>query len=309
MTEVISLAQIAENTPSNDTDFCSNGDYMLRHFAGDRHATKSNVILPQAVKIDGISIFMCTKGESKITINFHRDRLCAGSIIVLSPNDVIEPDGDTLSNVEGYAIFLPMEFVKLLSLDSNTLNYSNIALDVSPMIQLDDDNLRLFEGYFNLLELNATINRESSVYTRNISRSVVGAMLYQLMAFAEVNSVSDTEEDTRETGKNTGRRRYYVKDFMSLLQQDYKQHRSVGHYAEKLFISAKYLSLIIKEATGRTATEWIDHFVILEAKNLLRYSGRNIQQIAYDLNFHNQSAFGKYFKQLTGMSPSDFRKT
>ena len=63
------------------------------------------------------------------------------------------------------------------------------------------------------------------------------------------------------------------------------------------------------KATGRSAAAWIDECVILEAKNLLRFSGKNIQQIAYELNFSNQSSFGKYFKHLTGMSPSEFQKT
>ena len=48
--------------------------------------------------------------------------------------------------------------------------------------------------------------------------------------------------------------------------------------------------------------------MILEAKNLLRYSGRNVQQVAYELNFPNQSAFGKYFKHITGMSPTEFQR-
>lgn len=79
------------------------------------------------------------------------------------------------------------------------------------------------------------------------------------------------------------------------------------YYAEKMFITPKYLSVLIREATGHSAVDWIDQYVILEAKNMLRYSGKNIQQIAYDLNFSNQSAFGKYFKNITGVSPSEFR--
>lgn len=307
MTEIINIEQLKENLDSATTNICSNEDYIIRHFRYDKSHFVKDALLPEAIKIDGLSIILCCSGKAGITINFRNITLETGSVIVLAPNDLVELS-DSSPSVECYAIFLPKEFVQQLSLDSNTLNYSNISLDASPLIQLDEENLRLFNGYFNLLELNATINREPTVYTRNISRSVVGAMIYQLMAFARNNSKDDDPEYAKGTS-GASRRRYYVKDFMTLLQQDYKQHRSVGHYAERLFISAKYLSLIIKEATGRTATEWIDHFVILEAKNLLRYSGRNIQQIAYDLNFHNQSAFGKYFKQLTGMSPSDFRKT
>lgn len=305
MPQVINLAELAELSVKADRDEYANGDYFLRRIVSENNAGK---ILPVAIKVDGLSIFMCTGGEVDLTINFRTVRLCVGSVMVLSPNDLVEVMEKSFSNVEGYALFLPLEFLKHLSLDSNTMNYKDINLDASPVIQLDDDRRRLFDSYFNLLELNATVNREPSVYTRNISRSVVGAMIYQIMAFSRVQQ--EEAEDAADTASSgAGRRRYYVKDFMMLLQQDFKQHRSVGYYADKLFISAKYLSLIIKEATGHTATEWIDHLVILEAKNLLRYSGRNIQQIAYDLNFHNQSAFGKYFKHLTGLSPSEFRKT
>ena len=67
--------------------------------------------------------------------------------------------------------------------------------------------------------------------------------------------------------------------------------------------------MLVKEATGRSATEWIDEFVIIEAKNLLRFSGKNIQQVAYALNFPNQSSFGKYFKRLTGISPMAYQKS
>jgi AraC-like DNA-binding protein len=89
----------------------------------------------------------------------------------------------------------------------------------------------------------------------------------------------------------------------------YSKERAVKFYADKLFISPKYLSLLVKEATGRSAANFIDEFVVLEAKNMLRFSGKNIQQIAYALNFSNQSSFGKYFKHLTGMSPTEYQKS
>lgn len=72
---------------------------------------------------------------------------------------------------------------------------------------------------------------------------------------------------------------------MKLLTKYHKRERSMGFYAEQLHITPKYLSSIIKEVSGRSAAEWIDRYVILEAKALLRYSGLSIQEIAYELNF------------------------
>ena len=88
----------------------------------------------------------------------------------------------------------------------------------------------------------------------------------------------------------------------------YKQERSISFYAEKLCLTPKYLSSVIKQATGKLAGTWIDECVILEAKTQLKCSGKSIQQIAEELNFANQSFFGKYFKHHTGMSPSKYKE-
>lgn len=71
--------------------------------------------------------------------------------------------------------------------------------------------------------------------------------------------------------------------------------------------TSKHLSNVIKELTGKSAGEWIDSYVILEAKTLLKYSNMSVQEIAYYLNFPNQSFFGSYFKRNTGMSPSQYK--
>jgi AraC-like DNA-binding protein len=65
---------------------------------------------------------------------------------------------------------------------------------------------------------------------------------------------------------------------------------------------------VIKEASGTTANDWIDRYVVLEAKALLKSTGMTIQQISEELNFSSQSFFGKYFKRRTGMSPSEYKK-
>ena len=69
------------------------------------------------------------------------------------------------------------------------------------------------------------------------------------------------------------------------------------------------MSKLIKTATGKSAPEWIDAYVILEAKNLLKYSSDNIKQIVFKLNFPNQSVFYKFFKSRTGMTPSEYRNS
>ncbi|MFR3101268.1 MAG: helix-turn-helix domain-containing protein, partial [Parabacteroides distasonis] len=66
--------------------------------------------------------------------------------------------------------------------------------------------------------------------------------------------------------------------------------------------------LLVKNVSNRTAGEWIDNYVVLEAKALLSSSTLSIQEISDRLNFTNQSFFGKYFKQHVGISPTEYRK-
>ena len=73
-------------------------------------------------------------------------------------------------------------------------------------------------------------------------------------------------------------------------------------------MTPKYLSLLVKNVSNRTAGEWIDNYVVLEAKALLSSSTLSNQEISDRLNFTNQSFFGKYFKQHVGISPTEYRK-
>ena len=109
-------------------------------------------------------------------------------------------------------------------------------------------------------------------------------------------------KDNRKTKK-----RKLFDDFYSHLIANHKESREVGFYAKKLCITPKYLSSSVKETTGKSAFEWINNYVILEAKSMLKVSEKTIQEISVDLNFPNQSFLGKYFKQQVGMTPGKYR--
>ena len=96
--------------------------------------------------------------------------------------------------------------------------------------------------------------------------------------------------------------------FIRLLQENFRTERRVSWYADQLTITPKYLSEVVKQVSKRTTNEWIDSYVVLEIRVMLRNSTKSIKQICNELNFPNQSFLGKYFKEHVGMSPSEFRK-
>ena len=95
--------------------------------------------------------------------------------------------------------------------------------------------------------------------------------------------------------------------FLSLLFQNYREHRDVGFYADKIHMSKKHFSEIIKASTGLTAYQCIERYCILKIYLQLRNTQKSIKEIAYDLNFSDDSYFCKFFKKHTGQSPQEFR--
>jgi len=105
-----------------------------------------------------------------------------------------------------------------------------------------------------------------------------------------------------------GRKDEIVKNFMQLVHNNYQTNRELKFYADKLYLSPKYLSSLVKQRTHRSPSEWIDKRVIAHAKQLLGYSDASVKQIASALHFPDQSFFGKYFKHRVGLSPKDYRQ-
>ncbi len=96
-------------------------------------------------------------------------------------------------------------------------------------------------------------------------------------------------------------------EFFNLVITNYKKEHRLIFYAEQMCITPRYLSRVIKDVSGRSASEWIDVFVTTEIMHQIHFTNRSIQQISYDLGFPNQSFFGKYFKAQTGCSPKIYR--
>ena len=219
------------------------------------------------------------------------------SLVFVAPERVFKATAWEGAERDAYVLFLSNKFVFDLNIDLNAIN-TNIFTSAKSVLTLSPEKVGVLIRYFEMLHSNAL---SQSHYSRHIARTLTSAAAYQIMAYGE-EDVPDVQSAPAQNRKLT-----YVKNFLRLVRAHHRRERAIGFYADKMFISPKYLSLIIKEATGRSAAEWIDQYVIQEAKNLLRYSGKNVQQIAYDLNFSNHSSFGKNFKNLNVISNTKFQ--
>ena len=312
MGRTINLQQITSLANLHSEVSLLQDDYILTHIDPEMHRELKDkrISIPDGIsaplRLDGMSWILCFKGDIDIDINLTSCHLSANTITVIPSGSIIDVKNVADGELDCYSFFISNNFLNDINFDLNvlgTLPAITSHRQGRHVMPLETKEAELLSMYFELLSENASPDAEST-YSRPIARCLIAALTYEMikMMMAKIGNVPEP------TAQNT-RRMSYVNQFIDLVREHHRQERSMTFYASKMFISPKYLSLIIKEITGRSASDVIDDFVVLEAKNLLRFSGKNIQQVAYELNFPNQSSFGKYFKHLTGMSPSEYQRT
>lgn len=268
--------------------------YVFRASSGD------HFIEGRTVRMKAFTVILCIDGTENGTVNLKEMSINKGSLLMTFPNNVLKIEaGYPTATVRG--IMLSQDFMRMLQVDVKNLLPLFMRLAYNPLVNLTQEQQEDIERYFDLLE---NISNNSDLAHRDeIVRGLLMSMFYR---------ISDTYEqrpqvlDEKERSVRNRREEYFAK-FITLLSENFKRERTVGFYAEQMCVTPKYLSLLIKDFSGKSAAEWIDSYVITEAKTLLRYSTMSIQEVAYELNFSSQSFFGKYFKHLTGMSPSEYK--
>ncbi len=103
-------------------------------------------------------------------------------------------------------------------------------------------------------------------------------------------------------------RRQMLDQFMRLVSSHCLEQHGLSFYADKMCITPRYLGTVVKQASGIGAKEWLDRALCTRAKVMLRHGGKPVAEIAYDLNFANESFFCKFFKRLTGLTPTEYRR-
>lgn len=96
--------------------------------------------------------------------------------------------------------------------------------------------------------------------------------------------------------------------FYEAIAAHHKESHEIQFYAEKFCLSPKYFANVIKQTTGIAASDWIARFIVTKAKHLLKRDDINMLAISKELGFGEQSSFSRYFKHVTGITPSQFRK-
>ena len=254
-------------------------------------------------RFDGLLMLYCVEGHLKLSVNLDEYAVSGNHLVMIAPGNIMKvyqiPGEDNLKYV---IVAMSSRFGTGLKVDLKKIMNEGLALMDIPVMKLDDMMSDIMGQH---LSLAAKIINADSPYREDSVLSILSSMIC-LVAGLWSEKISELSEEAAQT---TTRSRMVLEQFIRLVGQYHTKHRNVGFYAEKLCLTPKYLSKLIKTASGKSAPEWIDSYVILEAKNLLKYSDMAVKEIVYRLNFPNQSVFYKFFKARTGMTPSEYRNS
>jgi len=277
--------------------------FMLFPLINSQEADKGNQILKYPTRInDATFILLCydMEGDASIICNMQEYTVRKNTIFICTPGSILQFK-NLPQNAKGWGIVTDSSFTSEMNLSIQTLLPHLTQLREQLSVSISPEKTAFLN---DLLSITHKIIREdpSDTYYSKKVKAQTSVFGYEIISI-----MSDLAESMKALEKKASREELYFKQFMSLLNKHYITERSVTFYAEKMHLSPKYLSAVVKKVSGQTPSSWIDGLVIMEAKNLLKYSEMNIQEIAYMMNFPNQSFFGKFFKQRTGITPSAYR--
>ena len=236
------------------------------------------------------------EGKGKIGIDFEKHDITNNMLYCLSPGQlahyVIEPES------KGYIISFRSDFLQLtesckdgferFEQSNNFLNISAIKIGEDVGGEMDEIARQMVKEY---------------AAGSHLRLQILKALLNIFILYMPSASAKPTQDACQNRDKEL------VRKFMQLLKTNYKTLKRVGDYADELIVTPSYLNTIIKKVSGYTASQLIQQCIVMEAKRIALHTGDSMKEIAYSLGFDNLAHFSKFFKNSSGMSFTEFKRT
>lgn len=213
--------------------------------------------------------------------------------MVVLPGSMMEPIKIS-EDLHIDTIFFDPDFISRDSLSNNYMLFHEVRQ--TPCIRLNNKGFEIFKQHHKNISMH---------YHREENRSKADILQFLLLALlTEIKEVYNTNG---EQGQKHTRATELTAVFFDLLYQHHKEERTVSFYAQKMHLTSKYLTTIIRQQTGKSILVWINEAVIAQAKSLLKTTNLSVMEITDVLHFAESSLFCRFFKRHTSMTPSAYR--
>ena len=246
-------------------------------------------------KIQKVTHIVMTSGRLSCLVDLRSYSLKAPAMAIFLPGQVVESlEAD--EEFSGFGMLMSQDFTDSMNLPVGL--QERLFIKHTQFYEITDEVLEVLTSCYR--QVSSIIKQESNPYREEIIKHLFSAHFYGLGYYFHGIQSQPSQMTTQQE---------VCERFISLVSENYKEHRKIGFYADKLCMSNKYLSSLLKQETGLTALEWIERYVVLYAKSCLTSTSMTVQQISDELDFPSQSVFGKYFKRVEGVSPKTYRQS
>ncbi len=239
---------------------------------------------------------ICTEGTVDISMNLTDYHITADTLVTLMPGAIIHKCSYSddfkalfIGVRAGYSQENLSDILSILPIVTNFKSHPVIKLSSKQSHSIQEFHAHIWKK----------LKTAKSEFAKKSVQHLLQALLLETM---DIYSTSMTLE-----GNKHSRYDKIFTEFVTLLEQHFRDDRSVAFYAQKLDLTPKHLSAVSKAVSGENASAIIENYVIIAAKVMLCSSKKSILDISKELNFANQAFFGKYFKQHSGLTPGEYR--
>lgn len=252
---------------------------------------------PFIQQMEIVFLALCTRGSVLFKIDGQEFKAGRGSLILIAPGRMVQVEY-LKENSNGIGIGITRNLLKNAIVEYSSLWSLLLETQKQPHVKILPSEARLIENLHS--QLLETAHLPERPFKFEMLRSLMQAAAYQIAM------IVSSYMEVRPLDNNRDFNLYFR--FTQAVAQNYRQSRRVDFYADKLCVTPKYLSASVKAVSGKTANRWIDEYVTVEARNLLRVSTHSVRQVSDYLNFPDASFFTKFFKKNTGLTPREFRE-
>ena len=240
-------------------------------------------------------LVLFTQGSGNHSIDFLNYRVKAYQIYFMIPGQVHSWDFD--EDIDGYVVNFSGSFFQSFLLRSNYLedfSFFHGAVKDSVIDVPDECRIEIKDHFEDILKEGNDSKQFSADFIR----------LLLLKIFILISRFTEGKKENLTTSYNYT----LLKNFQQLIEKNFTNLRLPKEYAELLYITPNHLNALCNDLLGVSAGEVIRNRISLEAKRLLINMELSISEIAYQLNFSDNSYFTKFFKKQAGVTPDEFRK-
>lgn len=258
---------------------------------------KRQGIVDEAHRHDYYTVLIIEQAKGRHRIDFNTYDLSEQQIFFVAPGQVHQVIEDEKSI--GYSMVFSNQFLVESSISLSFINNLNL-------FQSYGQSPPLLPGKTQFKAINKYAKEMHQLYQSDANMKFLSIGAFLKLLLIECNnlcSIHPTEEEKDSPANKI------IREFKKLVDDNYKKEHSTTFYANELFITPDHLNRTIKGKMGKTAKEYIQARIITEAKRLLFFTDLANKEIAYDLGFNEPSNFSAFFKNITQLSPSHFKKS